>query len=73
MNKMNECIICLEEKNKNTFVKLNCSHDYCKECIIKTIKSDKRTKPCCPLCREEILLLTINNNNILNELTQIFT
>ena len=32
--KINECYICYEEKDIKNFIKLNCNHQFCKNCII---------------------------------------
>ena len=50
------CLICGEEYKKNDetsikYIKLNCSHDFCEECISKWCNK----KNSCPLCRLEIL------------------
>ena len=44
-----ECPICLEETDDN--VTLNCNHIFCKDCILKSIKSEYIN---CPLCRMNI-------------------
>jgi hypothetical protein len=49
-----ECPICYDEKESNNFVKLGCNHDFCKECIIETMKSNHTTKLSCALCRAEV-------------------
>lgn len=49
-----ECNICYDEKKINNFVKLGCNHEFCKDCIIKTIKTVHNNKLCCALCREEV-------------------
>jgi len=46
------CSICLENLKKNeNIVRLNCSHQYHKECIIKWLREKKFT---CPNCRKLI-------------------
>jgi len=52
-----ECSICLENYNKDQFVILNCGHEFCKDCTKKTIRSDKRSHPCCAFCRKEVTKL----------------
>lgn len=46
-----ECPICYENMEDETFVKLNCSHQFCKKCI-KNCLSLNQFK--CPLCRTQI-------------------
>ena len=65
----NECSICLEQIESCNFVKLNCKHDFCKECVIQTIKTDKRSAPCCALCRSEISSITSVNIAVQNEIS----
>jgi len=53
-----ECNICYEEVGLSEFVKLNCNHEFCKNCLINSVKSDRRASPCCAFCRREIDSLT---------------
>jgi hypothetical protein len=48
-----ECPICYEPMNNNNYVMLNCHHEFCKDCIKKTIKSTTCNKDCA-LCRCKI-------------------
>ena len=46
------CSICLEKyKINETIIKLNCKHEFHKECLEKWLQNDKKD---CPLCRSEI-------------------
>ena len=49
-----ECPICYDEKEVNNFVKLGCNHDFCKDCVIKTMKTNHSTNLSCALCRAEV-------------------
>jgi len=49
-----ECNICYESYEKKNFIKLNCSHEFCKECIKKCLKNETKEIPCCAFCRSEI-------------------
>ena len=51
---MCECSICYDEIKSKNFVKLTCNHEFCKDCMIKTIQTQRATKVCCALCRTEI-------------------
>jgi hypothetical protein len=53
-NQNQNCCICYEDFNKELFVELGCKHEFCKECFIKVIKSNKVRKPYCSYCRSEI-------------------
>ena len=49
--KGSECPICYEDLTKETFVKLNCSHTFCKTCIKHCIERKMMT---CSMCRRAI-------------------
>jgi len=69
-----ECNICYENMDKYTFVKLNCNHEFCKDCVIKTIKTtDTYKEPCCAFCRTNIDSITTQSDEIKAELDYLFT
>lgn len=47
-----DCNICLEEDNN--IIKLDCNHNYHKECIIKWINQEMNRSKSCPICRQNI-------------------
>jgi hypothetical protein len=49
-----ECNICYEEREKKMFVKLDCGHEFCKDCIKQSLQNEQRQKPCCAFCRADI-------------------
>ena len=49
-----ECPICYDKKESNNFVKLGCNHEFCKDCVISTMKTNHSTNLCCALCRGEV-------------------
>jgi hypothetical protein len=63
------CCICMEEHAESSFVKLNCDHEYCKSCLMESLK--KKTN--CPLCRENILTIETTNQEICDEITSSLT
>lgn len=63
-NKISECSICFENYEKNKFVKLNCNHDFCGDCTIKTIKTSKINNLRCPLCRTELTTILAYTNEV---------
>jgi hypothetical protein len=64
-----DCSICLEKVDSCKIVKLNCKHEFCNECIIKTIKTENRNTLCCALCRAEISNITSRCENVQNEIS----
>jgi len=65
-----ECNICYETTCNENFVKLNCSHQFCKECVKKTLHTcDNNAK--CAYCRIEIKTITISSEDIKNEFSEI--
>jgi len=63
-----ECNICWEEKELNNFVKLGCNHEFCKDCLIKILKTDEIENPRCALCRADIISLQSRSEQVHSEL-----
>ena len=72
-NEICECNICLDEKEIINFVKLGCTHEFCKDCVIKTLKTDQRDNPCCALCRTEIKSIDSRIESVHNELSEVIS
>lgn len=72
-NEICECNICLDEKEIINFVKLGCTHEFCKDCAIKTLKTDQRDNPCCALCRTEIKSINSRIESVHNELSEVIS
>lgn len=68
-----ECNICYELCNNKNFIKLNCNHEFCKECIKNILKSCKSNfkEPCCAYCREEINMITYKSETIHEEFSDL--
>lgn len=67
-----ECNICYELHNNINFIKLNCNHEFCKECIKNTLKScDILSDPCCAYCREKINAFTYKTETIQEEFSDL--
>ena len=62
-----ECNICYEENKKKNYVKLNCGHEFCKDCIKKTLQNERRVNPYCAFCRAEITNFELSSESIKNE------
>jgi len=65
----NECSICWDKKESGKFVKLNCNHEFCNDCIVKTLAANKHRAPCCALCRADINNITSRNVDVQNEIS----
>jgi hypothetical protein len=64
-----ECNICYEPIKETDMIKLNCNHQFCKNCIKQTLKKcSPNCDPCCAMCRSKIICMTINDNKIINDL-----
>lgn len=70
-NETNDCNICYENKEKGIFVKFNCQHEFCKECVVQCLKTDRRSQPCCALCRSEIKTCKTSSTTIYEELLKL--
>ena len=67
-----ECNICYQLHNNENFIKLNCNHEFCKECVNKILKSCRVfNDPCCAYCREKINTFTYKNKNIQTEFSDL--
>lgn len=62
-----ECNICYEEREKKLFVKLDCGHEFCKDCIRQSLQNERRAIPCCAFCRGDIKNLEIKLETVKNE------
>ena len=67
-NESCECDICYESHKKSKFVKLDCGHEFCKNCIKKTLKNETKTYITCAFCRSEIKTLELRNSSVKKEL-----
>jgi hypothetical protein len=65
----NECSICWDKKESDKFVKLNCNHEFCNDCIIKTLAANKHRAPCCALCRADINNITSRRVDVQSEIS----
>lgn len=63
-----DCDICYETYDKTKFVKLNCQHDFCKDCIKGILNSCNSIEgPKCAFCRDKITSMTFNNQTVKSE------
>lgn len=66
-----DCDICYENCSKKDFIKLNCNHEFCKECIKNSLKNERKDIPCCAVCRTQIVSFGIRDEIIKNEFTEL--
>ena len=66
-----ECGICYEEPEKINFIKLDCGHEFCKDCIKKSLQNESRQTPCCAFCRADIKNLELKQESIKNEFDEL--
>ena len=50
-NNNTDCSICLENKANSTFVKFDCQHEFCKDCVVQCLQNNNKSVLCCALCR----------------------
>jgi hypothetical protein len=62
------CCICFEDKETHNFIQLGCNHEFCKDCFIKSLKSNRRNTQCCCYCRTEIKTIISRKNENHEEL-----
>lgn len=62
-----ECNICYEQCEKKLFAKLDCGHEFCKDCVKKYLQNEKRKIPCCAFCRSEIKNIELKTESVKEE------
>ena len=62
-----ECAICYEEKPRQKCIELNCSHSFCGECVIQTLKT-ANNEIRCSLCRESVKSVVVYEESMMNDL-----
>jgi len=72
--KVEECVICYEVKEKDKFARLNCEHIFCGDCVVKTIqiKNEQNEQNGnlnnhikCSLCRESVSVISVIDDKII--------
>lgn len=69
----NVSVIFVTIKTKKNFIKLDCGHEFCKDCIKQTLQNDRRKTPCCAFCRTDITNFEIKHESIKNEFDELIT
>ncbi len=62
-----ECNICYEQQEKQLFAKLDCSHEFCKDCVKKYLQNENKNIPCCAFCRSEIKNIELKTETVKEE------
>ena len=72
INATDECPICFDCIKVEESITTNCKHAYCLDCIkgFTTSIKNKTEKPICPMCRSDIIEITISNHEIYQELNE---
>lgn len=70
-NNLCECNICYESTEKYKFIKLNCNHSFCKDCLKKSLQNETRDIPCCAYCRANIDTIILNKEEYKEEFADI--
>jgi hypothetical protein len=66
------CPICYESVPIKHIVSLNCEHEFCYNCILAVCeKNNKRSNPCCALCREPMTTIVAKDDYVINAVNEI--
>lgn len=60
-----ECGICYDEMSVTKAVRLNCNHDFCKDCTLTHVEKTKSYLVPCPMCRTNITTIQPFQLNLL--------
>jgi hypothetical protein len=73
INKICECSICYDEKELKNFVKLGCNHEFCKDCLITTMKTSQinGNNLSCALCRTEVKSVKSRTEQVYTEMSEL--
>ena len=80
LEKVDECVICYNVKDKNNFARLNCQHVFCGDCVVKIIQAKSGENDHfnnhinCSLCRESVSVISVvDDKNIYNQLKEVLS
>ena len=65
-----ECNICYENCKKIKFIKLNCNHEFCNDCVKKSLQNEINTSLRCAFCRSEVINFEVRDLSIKDELNE---
>ena len=72
MNSMN-CISYEFNNLEKQFIKLDCGHEFCKDCIKQSLQNERRKVPCCAFCRSNIKNFELKLESIKSEFDELIT
>lgn len=67
-----QCSICYEDKKKKEFANLNCQHLFCGDCMVSMMKTRVHAELHCPLCRQHIQHIQLQNEELRVEMYKHF-
>ena len=69
---MQNCCICMEQREKDEICELNCHHNFCGFCVKDILRKNNnpRRQVLCPLCRENIKNVKTQKKEIQNKLEE---
>jgi hypothetical protein len=73
LNNATECSICYNETPEKKYVRLNCNHSFCGDCVLNMMKKRTSDHIKCALCREVVKDVTIKDSEIMAEMTNYIT
>jgi hypothetical protein len=68
-----DCNICYENSEKEKFIKLNCGHEFCKECVKGYLKNVTTEEPQCAFCRAKIKNIELSSQEIYDEFNDLLS
>lgn len=71
LESLENCNICYDDKKNRNMVSLNCRHTFCGDCVSQILKRCSENKhPNCALCRSEIDLLIVKDEETMDMLKE---
>jgi hypothetical protein len=70
LDNISECIICYENIEANTYVKYNCEHSFCKDCVKQSLQTANSSTICCAYCRATVTELSFQLDAVKNEFNE---
>jgi len=68
-----ECNICYDQIENKNFIKFDCHHEFCKECVMNSLKNEERNMFCCAFCRKQVNNFGVRENSIKTDFDKYLT